>query len=110
MMSLSSAVYHCMSEHVSSFQACQSGATESAYGSVIEEDGVYYWFGGGALCEMLHRQYKQISSTKNNNLMSIEISILQAINTRDKSYIPDYLQYQDRGFMYFPHKVFTPFL
>ena len=42
--------------------------------------------------------------------MSIEISLLQAINTKDKSDIPDYLQYRDRGFMYFPHKVFIPFL
>ena len=37
--------------------------------------------------------------------MSIEISILQAINTKDKSDIPQYLQYQDHGFMYFPHKI-----
>ena len=44
------------------------------------------------------------------HLLSIKISILQAINTRDKSDVPDYLQYQDRGFMYFPHKVFIPFL
>lgn len=110
MMALSSAVYNSMLEHVSSFQACQSGATESSCGSVTEEDGVYYRFGGGALCEMLHRRYKQISSAKNKNLMSIEISILQAINTKDKSDIPDYLQYRDRGFMYFPHKVFIPFL
>ena len=33
--------------------------------------------------------------------MSIEISLLQAINTKDKSDIPGYLKYQDRGFMYF---------
>ena len=24
--------------------------------------------------------------------------------------MPDYLQYRDRSFMYFPHKVFIPFL
>ena len=42
--------------------------------------------------------------------MSIEITLLQAINTKDKSDIPDYLKYQDHGFMYFPHKVFIPFL
>lgn len=71
---------------------------------------MYYRFGGGALCEMLHRRYDQICSAKNKNLMSIEISILQAINTKDKSDIPGYLKYQDRGYMYFPHKVFIPFL
>jgi len=42
--------------------------------------------------------------------MSIEISLLQAINTKGKSDIPDYLQYQDHGFKYFPHKGFIPFL
>ena len=42
--------------------------------------------------------------------MPIEISMLQAINTKDESDIPKYLQYQDRGFMYFPHKMFIPLL
>jgi len=35
---------------------------------------------------------------------------LQAINSKDKSDIPDYLKYRDRGFMYFPYKSFIPFL
>lgn len=111
MMALSSVVYNSMLENVSSFQACQSGATESACSLVTEEDGVYYRFGRGALCEMLHRRYKQISSTKNKNLMSTEISILQAINTKtNQTYVPDYLRYRDHGFIYFPLKVFIPFL
>ena len=59
---------------------------------------------------MLHRRYKQICCSSNKNLMSIEISILQAINSKDKSDIPQYLQYQDHGNMYFPHKTFIPFL
>ena len=83
-------------------QVCQSEVTESSCSSIPEEDGVYYRFGGGALCEMLHRKYKQISNARNKNLMSIEISILQTINTKDKSDIPDYLQSLNRGFMYFP--------
>ena len=29
---------------------------------------------------------------------------------KDKSDIPGYLKYQGHGFMYFPHKVFIPFL
>ena len=37
--------------------------------------------------------------------------MLQAINTKDRSDIPEYLQYRDQSFMYFPpHKVFIPFL
>ena len=111
MMAFSSALYNSLLEHVSSFQASQ---TEGTVGKTVvptaEQDGVYYRFGGGALCEMLHCHYKQICCSSNKNLMSIEISILQAINTKDKSDVPKYLQYQDRGFMYFPHKIFIPFL
>lgn len=111
MMAFSSALYYSLLEHVSSFQASQSeGATSSTVVSTDEEDGVYYRFGGGALCEMLHRRYKQICCSSNKNLMSIEISMLQAINSKDKSDVPQYLQYQDRGFMYFPHKIFIPFI
>ena len=111
MMVFSSALYYSLLEHVSSFQASQSkGTAGSTIVPTDEEDGVYYRFGGGALCEMLHRRYKQICCSSNKNLMSIEISILQAINSKDKSDIPQYLQYQDRGNMYFPHKTFIPFL
>ena len=42
--------------------------------------------------------------------MSIEIILLQAINTKDKSDIRGYLKYQDCRFMYFPNKVFIQFL
>ena len=111
MMALSTAIYNSLVEHVSSFQLSQSDAVDTGTSDeVIEEEGVYYRFGGGALCEMLHRRYDQIRSATNKNLMSIEISRLQAINTKDKLDIPDYLKYQDRGYMYFPHKVFIPFL
>ena len=110
MMAFSTALYNTLLEHVSSFQASQTNDTGNTVIPTSEEDGVYYCFGGGALCEMLYRRYKQISCSSNKNLMSIEISILQAINTKDKSDVPKYLQYQDRGFMYFPHKIFIPFL
>jgi len=111
MMSFSSALYNSLLEHVASFQANQTEGTGSTtVVPIAEEDGVYYRFGGGALCEMLHRRYKQIRTASNKNLMSIEISMLQAINTKDKSDIPEYLQYQDRGFIYSPHKTFIPFI
>ena len=42
--------------------------------------------------------------------MPIEINILQAISTTDKSDALQYLQYQDCGFMYFPNKTYTPFV
>ena len=88
MMAFSSALYNSLLEHVSSFQASQTH-TKGTVGSTVvptaEEDGVYYHFGGGALREMLHRRYKQICCSSNENLMSIKISILQAFNTKDKS-------------------------
>ena len=111
MTTLSPAVYNSLLEHMASFQESQSGSADVSHSAISEEeDGVYYRFGGGTLCEMLQCRYKQIRSASNKNLMSLEISLLQAINTKDKSQIPDYLQYRDRGFMYFPHKVFIPFL
>ena len=110
MTTLSSAIYNTLLEHVGSLQESQSSCPNISPSVPLEEDGVYYWFGGGTLCEILHNQYKQISSASDKNLMSIEISLLQTINTKDKSDIPDYLKYRDRGFMYFPHKVFIPFL
>jgi len=84
MMALSTAIYNSLIEHVRSFQSSQSDTVETSIASnEVEEDGVYYRFGGGALCEMLHRRYDQIGSAKNKNLMSIEISILQAVNTEE---------------------------
>lgn len=107
MTTLSSAVCNSLLEHVASFQDSKSKIIPSI---PLEEDSIYYQFDGGTLCEMFHRQYKEIRSASDKNLMSIEISLLQAINTKDKSDILEYLQYRDCGFMYFPHKVFIPFL
>ena len=78
----------------------------------LDGDDVYYRFGGAALCEMLHLRYEQIKTAPFNRKDSIsqEITILQAINSKDKSAIPNYLQYRDLGFMYFPHPTFIPLL
>ena len=84
MTTLSSAVYNSLLEHVTSFQEFQSGSADGSHSEISEEeDGVYYRFGGGTLCEMLQCRYKQIWSASNKNLMSLEISLLQAINTKD---------------------------
>ena len=78
----------------------------------VEGDDVYLWFGGAALCDMLHLHYKQIKSCVDSQRAKFleEIMILQAINIKDKSKIPQYLRYRDRGFMYFPDVSFIPFL
>lgn len=43
------------------------------------------------------------------DIISQEINILQAINVKEKSGMPKYLQYRDRGYMYSPHPSFIPF-
>ena len=55
MTTLLSAVYNSLLEHVASFQESRSGSTETPCSITPEEDGVYYRFGEGTLCEMLHR-------------------------------------------------------
>jgi len=61
---------------------------------------------------MLHGLYKEIKCCTDDRIdvLSQKITMLQAINIKDKSCIPGYLQYHDRGFMYFPDPVFLPYL
>ena len=61
---------------------------------------------------MLKLHYDQIRrcSDDQRDRLSQEIVVLQAINTKDKLTIPEYLKYRDQGFMYFPHASFIPFL
>ena len=68
-------------------------------------------FGGAAICEMLHLHYKQIKGCADmqRDKLSQEITILQAMVMKDKSNLPHYLKYQDRGFIYFPNVSFVPF-
>ena len=63
------------------------------------------------LCEMLHLRYKTIRTCHQSrrDTISKELDILHTINTKDKSYMPSYLQYRDRGYMYTPHHSFIPF-
>ena len=60
---------------------------------------------------MLKKSTKKLKTGKEQrDTLSQEISILQAINTKDKAGIPNYLKFHDRGYMYFPHKLLIPFL
>jgi len=113
MMTISSTLYRVLLERVMSFQdsliATNTVATASEY---KDGDDVYYRFGGAAICDMLKVHYKQIRSCSDEqrDCLSQEITVIQAINTNDKSSIPEYLKYRDQGFMYFPHVSFIPFL
>ena len=82
--------------------------------AVVNDDpvDVYYRFGGATLASMLHLRYKAIRTCPNEQKEKIsnEIHVLQALNTSDKAMIPQYLKYQDNGFMYFPCDELLPFL
>ena len=118
MIMISSAVYELLLEHAESFQSslnsngeCTSMATQC---SPIVTDGedVHLRFGGAAICEMLHLHYKQTKECTDmqRDKLSQEITMLQAMVMKDKSNLPHYLKYRDRGFMYFPDVSFVPFL
>jgi len=115
MITVSSAIYSYLLQQVSVYQESLSGPDPRAGSSQTEcsdGDDVYYRFGGGALCEMLKNRYKEIKNcpSTRRNLLSVEITLLQAINTKDKSSIPAYLVFRDKGYMYFPYSSFIPFL
>ena len=78
-----------------------------------QDPDVYYRFGGASLSDMLHVRYNKIGRSQNDKsagTISEEISILQAINTKDKSHMPSYLKYCDCGFMYTPLPILIPFI
>ncbi len=64
---------------------------------ISDEDDVYFRFGGGALASMLHRRYNDIRKCDDGkrDIISLEITVLHAINTKDKSSIPAHLKYRD---------------
>ena len=113
MMTITSTIYRVLLESVMNFQESLTATNAVATASEYKDgDDVYYRFGGATICEMLKLHYKQIRSCSDEQRdhLSQEIVILQAMKTDDKSIIPDYLKYRDRGYMYFPHGTFIPFL
>ena len=115
MMAISSTAYSYLLNQVSIYQAnlveqTSLGAAEVT--SVGDGDDVYYRFGGAAICAMLKHRYKELKSClrTDRNALSIQICMLQAMNLKDKSCIPDYLKHRDQGYMYFPHHSLIPFL
>lgn len=79
----------------------------------LDDDDVYYRFGGATLADMLKLRYqsrkrKGISSASASSI-SQQIQVLHSINTKEKSSMPSYLKFRDRGFMYTPHPSFIPF-
>lgn len=116
MLAVSKRLYRFLLDHVSTFQdslvkRC-SMEDDSTSSSFSDGDDVYYRFGGAAICGMLKNRYKAIKKCHSTarNMLSVEISILQAMKLKDKSTIPAYLSYRDKGFLYFPDTSLIPFL
>ena len=109
MILFSSILYKMLLQKVNEHPASSTNHQTSIPTHVVHDaDDVYYRFGGAALSDMLHVRYNKVK--KSSVTVSEEISILQAINTKDKSSMPNYLKYRDRGYMYTPHSTFIPFL
>lgn len=55
----------------------------------MDKDDVYFRFGGAILSDMHHSRYKLIRSCETHKIvdMSLQIDVLHAINTKDKSNI-----------------------
>ena len=113
MMILSSAVYDVLLQRVESYQerlniSVDTSSDLNSTSSDRDGEDVYFRFGGAAICEMLklrNKEIKECSNTQRDQL-SQEITILKAMTMKDKTRLPIYLKYRDRGFMYFPDPSF----
>ena len=112
MIQLSSIIYDYLLRKVQTFTAMLMPSNSSSPVQVkIDDDDVYYRFGGSIIAEMLKVRYKGIKKCSESRRCSIseEITILQAINTKDKTSMPDYLKYRDEGHLYCPQSAFISF-
>ena len=104
------AVYNFLLQRVSQFikEAIVGEQSAADTAASTDSDDVLYHFCGASLASMLHSRYKLIRTCplERKDAISQEISLLQSINSKGKSHIPNYLQYRDRGFMYFPSEQF----
>ena len=110
MIAISSGVYHYLLDQVLSYQTSFVDRACMEESPIIssDDDDVYFRFGSAALCSMLKCRYNEIKHCSSNvrNALSIEISMLHAMKTKNKSSIPAYLKYRDK----FIHSSFIPFL
>ena len=99
---MSSMIYHIILEHLHIHLRSETSQSTTMLSNYKEEEGGYFRFGRAALSGMLRTQYKVIRKCKEENIATIskEITILQAIATKDKSSMPTYLKYRDRGWLH----------
>ena len=108
MITFSSSIYALLLEHIHTMTKTECNLQQIP----CDESDVYYRFGGAILSDMHHARYKCIRSCESSRIeqLSLEIDILHAVNTKDKTDMPIYLKYRDRGYMYSPHTDFVPFI
>ena len=87
-----------------SCQPCQSLSSEP--------EEVYYRFCGAAMAGMYKERYKMMKSPscKRKDDIGKELTVLDWMRLNDKSILPTSLQYKDEGGMYFPKRIFVPFI
>lgn len=109
MINLSSCVYSMLLDIVHSRTKTN---TIQVHKQGSDKDDVYYRFGGSVLSNMHHSRYKAIRTCvpQKRDEISLEIDVLHALNSKEKSSLPSYLRYRDRGFMYSPHPDVIPFI
>ena len=109
---LSSSVYTILLDYVQSLITKTMDNETVSIPDYNDGEDVNIRFGGCVLSSMIHLRYKHIRNCSENrkDLVSMEITILHAINTKEKSEMPSYLKYRDRGFMYSPNPHIVPFI
>lgn len=112
MIMFSSSIYEILLREAHEQVMKLNDSTGSSSNLVMEadQDDVYFRFGGATLASMLHNRYKDIRkcNAEKREIVSLEIKVLHAINTKNKESMPSYLQYRDRGYMYSPDPSFLP--
>ena len=110
MISICAVVYDYLMQQILEEQKAKPNETSMCIQQ--DSDDVYFRFGGAALASMLHLRYddlKRAPKSKKDSIIA-EIKVLKSIECSDKSHIPEYLQYRDKGYMYFPKMCFIPFI
>ena len=97
MILLSSTIYDILlceaDKHLSSTTITSDSESTASCMHNRDTDDVYFRFGGATLASMLKRRYKDIRmcGEQKRETLSLEIAVLQAIRTTEKSCMPDYL-------------------
>jgi len=111
MMTFTSAIYQFLLQYVAQnglHKTVENSSSPVPITLPPDADDVYCRFGGAAICPMLHLRYKQLKTCTDDkrDLISQEVTLLHTISSKDKTKIPGYVHYHDKGFMYFRDLIF----